>query len=92
MAYNLLVVYQLPQSAIHYEQVQNAVKSLGHWARVQPTVWYVRSGLAAKDARDHIWRHMRLGDTLLVVELNSAAWQGLAKEIADFLKTRWHQD
>jgi hypothetical protein len=91
MAYNLIVTYQLGKSSIHYQDVETAIKSLGDWAHLQRTTWYVKSNLPVSQARERIWQYMQLGDSLFVADMGSASWQGLTKECSDFIKLHWNK-
>lgn len=91
MAYNLIITYQLGRSSIHYQDVELAIKGLGHWAHLQRTVWYVKSTLSSSQARERIWQHMHLGDSLFVADMGNASWQGVTRECSDFIKTNWNK-
>lgn len=93
MANNLLISYDLNSPGQDYSGVIDEIKSLGDWAKVQKSFWYVSSTLTATQAVDRIWAKMDRNDSLIVVDAknNSAAWQGLSDEVAAFIKKKWHQ-
>jgi hypothetical protein len=89
MAHNLIVAYELRQPATHDASVQQAIKSLGSWAYFETWVFYLRSEYSAAEARNQIWTVMQSGDKLFVAEASNAAWQGIEKEISDFILQHW---
>lgn len=91
MANNLFISYDLNSPGQDYSSVIEEIKSLGNWAKVQKSFWYVNSTLTASQAVDRIWAKMDKNDSLIVVDAknNSAAWQGLSDEVANFIKNKW---
>ena len=91
MANNLFVSYDLNNPGQGYEKVIEAIKSLGSWARVHKSFWYVKSQYTASQAVDIVWKSMDKNDTLLVVDAtnNNASWQNVSNEASDFIKTQW---
>lgn len=93
MANNLFVSYDLNTPGQDYNSVIEEIKSLGSWAKVQKSFWYVNSTLTASQAVDRVWAKMDRNDSLIVVDAknNSAAWRGLSDEVANFIKNKWSQ-
>lgn len=93
MANNLFVSYDLNTPGQDYNSVIEEIKSLGGWAKVQKSFWYVHSTLTASQAFDRVWAKMDRNDSLIVVDAtnNSAAWRGLSDEVANFIKNKWSQ-
>lgn len=93
MANNLHVSYDLHTPDQNYEDVINAIKELGNWARVHGSFWYVDSSYSASQAVDHIWNVMDQNDTIYVVDAtnNNAAWENLSDEVADYIREAWNQ-
>lgn len=91
MANNLHVSYDLYAPGQDYEKVIAAVKELGGWAKIHKSFWYVNSTYTAAQACAHVWAVMDTNDSLYVVDAsnNTAAWQNLSDEVADFIKDRW---
>ena len=91
MANNLVVSYDLHKPEQNYDAVQDRIKSLGAWARVQRSVWYVKSAVSASDAVTHIWAAMDANDSLIVFDLanNTAAWMNLDPQVSQFLQQQW---
>lgn len=93
MANNLFISYDLNTPGQDYSGLIEEIKSLGSWAKVQKSFWYVNSTLTASQAVDRVWAKMDRNDSLIVVDAknNSAAWQGLSDEVANFIKKQWFQ-
>jgi len=93
MANNLFISYDLNTPGQDYSGLIEEIKSLGSWAKVQKSFWYVNSTLTASQAVDRVWAKMDRNDSLIVVDAknNSAAWQGLSDEVANFIKKQWSQ-
>jgi len=91
MANNLFISYDLNSPDQNYSAVIEEIKSLGKWAKVQKSFWYVNSSLTTSQAVDRVWAKMDMNDSLIVVDAtnNNAAWQGLSAEVANFIKDKW---
>ncbi|RXH41172.1 hypothetical protein [Bradyrhizobium zhanjiangense] len=91
MANNLFVSYDLYEPGKDYGAVGSAIKELGSWAKVQKSLWYVRSSFTAEQAAEHVRRSMDRNDSLIVVDAasNDAYWFNLSPEVAQFLQERW---
>jgi hypothetical protein len=91
MANNLHISYDLHEPGKNYERVIAAVKSLGSWAKVHYSFWYVKSSFTADQARDVIVRAMDANDSVYVVDAtnNRAAWQNIPNDSATFIRETW---
>ncbi|MCG9699660.1 CRISPR-associated protein Cas2 [Vibrio natriegens] len=91
MANNLFISYDLNSPGQNYDNVIEEIKSLGSWAKVQKSFWYVNSTLTASQARARVWAKMDTNDSLIVVDAsnNSASWNGLSDEVGNFIKDKW---
>ncbi len=69
------------------------IKTLGNWAKIHKSYWYVKSTYSASQAVDAIWPVMDANDTLYVVDAtnNNAAWQNLNKQASDYIRENWHK-
>jgi hypothetical protein len=65
---NLLISYDLNTPGQNYAKVIEAIKSLGTWAHVHKSFWYVKSSYGAEYARNEIWKAMDESDTVYVVD------------------------
>ena len=93
MANNLLVSYDLHQPGQNYDAVIAEIKKLGGWAKVQYSLWYVKSQLSASDASKQVWAVMDQNDTLIVIDAtnNNASWYNLSNEVSEFIKDNWNK-
>lgn len=91
MANNLFISYDLNSPGQDYEKVIDKIKSLGSWAKIQKSHWYVDSTLTAKEAVDQVWSTMDANDSLIVVDATNgdAAWQNLAKTVQEHIQNHW---
>lgn len=92
MSNNLFVAYDLSNPGQNYEQLTSGIKSLGSWARLQQSVWYINSQFTAEQARAKLDRYLDNNDKIIVIDAknNSASWKGLSSEVATHMKTYWH--
>ncbi len=91
MSNNLFVSYDLNDPGQNYAAVINAIKSIGIWAKVQKSLWYVKSTLSAEQAVQRIRPAMDQNDSLIVIDTtrNVAAWQGLSPDVAKHIQDLW---
>lgn len=91
MANNLLISYDLYSPGQNYEDVADAIKSLGNWAKVHLSFWYVNSNYTASEASKKVWAVMDSNDSLIVVDAtnNDASWYNLKPNVSDFIKNHW---
>jgi hypothetical protein len=91
MANNLIVSYDLYNPGQDYSKVIEAIKSLGSWAKIHKSVWYVNSNHTAAQAVTKVWGTMDRNDSLFVVDStnNVAAWQNLSDQVANHIKDQW---
>ena len=92
MANNLHISYDLHAPGKNYDEVTDAIKRLGAWAKVHYSVWYVRSNYTAEQARDILVRSMDSNDSVYVIDStnNNAAWNNLSPEVSEFIRSRWY--
>lgn len=88
---NLFISYDLNSPGKDYSSVIESIQSLGNWAKVQKSFWYVSSTLTAAQAVEKVWAHMDANDSLIVVDAtnNTAAWHGLSSIVAQHIKNNW---
>jgi hypothetical protein len=58
MGNNLHISYDLNVPGQNYEAVIAKIKTLGGWAKIHKSYWYVNSVLTAKQACDAVWAVM----------------------------------
>lgn len=91
MANNLVISYDLYNPGQDYATVIDTIKTLGSWAKIHKSVWYVNSNHTAAQAVAKIWPVMDKNDSLFVVDAtnNSASWQNLSDTVANHIKNEW---
>lgn len=91
MANNLIVSYDLFNPGQDYSRVIDTIKSLGSWAKVHKSVWYVNSSHTAAQAVDKVWAVMDKNDSLFVADAtnNNAAWQNLNDKVSSHVRDQW---
>lgn len=70
MANNLFVTYDLIKTK-DYPAVHNAIKTLGNWAKVTESNWYVNSIYSAEQAAKIVNAAMDNDDKLIVVDTSN---------------------
>ncbi|AXT46586.1 hypothetical protein B0T40_10515 [Chromobacterium haemolyticum] len=85
----LLITYDLVAPDTNSEEVNFVIKSLGSWAHIQESVWFVRSQLNYIEARDSIKLVMHPRDRIFVAEITNAAWSTLSDEVTEFMLNQW---
>ena len=93
MANNLFISYDLYAPGQNYERVIEAVKSLGNWAKVQKSFWYVNSHYSSAQARDFMWAAMDANDSVIVVDAtnNAANWKNISDEVGEYIINHWRE-
>lgn len=91
MANNLIISYDLNSPGQDYDKIFDEIKSLGSWAKVQKSFWYVKSSLTSAEARDRLDSVIDSNDSLIVVDCtnDTSAWFGLDDEVGNHLKNTW---
>lgn len=84
-----VVGYDLhPKKGETYENLENAIRSLGAWWHCLDSTWLIKSDLTSVQIRDELWKRMNSDDQLLVVAYapHNSAWIGFAGNCASWLK------
>ena len=91
MANNLHISYDLHEPGKNYDRVIAAVKSLGGWAKIHYSFWYVKSALTADQARDALVRALDSNDSVYVVDAtnNRAAWHNIPNDSSNYIRDKW---
>ena len=91
MANNLFISYDLLSPGQQYEKVIDAIKTLGSWAKVEKSLWYVNSSLSAKSAAMKVYAAMDSNDILIVIDAtnNDAYWYNLETEVSSHIQGQW---
>lgn len=88
---NLIINYDLINPGQSYQRVGDAIKSLGSWAHVLESCWYVSSAMSASQALNVVRAAADANDKILVVDAssNDAAWVNLSPNVAEHIKKSW---
>lgn len=89
MKNNILVTYDLNKSGQNYEALIEEIKTLGAWAKVQQSVWYLHTSYSSKEVLDILSKVTDYNDSLFVAKLDDASWRGLSAEVAKFIQEQW---
>lgn len=91
MKNNLFVSYDLNTPNQNYPALIEEIKSLGDWAAIQRSVWYVNSNLNAEQAATRLRQKMDPNDSLIVVNAsnNEAYWYNLSDVVTTHMKDFW---
>ena len=81
-----LISYDLRKQK-NYEQLYEAIRSYGTWARINESVWAVVSSKTTVQVRDHLRMHIDGDDRLFVMRSSGdAAW------VNAMCKVEWLQE
>ena len=84
----LLITYDLIKPGQNYQELFDAIKAVGTWARPLESVWIVVTRSSAKAVRDALAKHIDANDKLLVIPVGSEwASSHLTTRMADWMKT-----
>jgi hypothetical protein len=74
--YNLFIAYDLDKPGQDYKAIDDAIKSLGTYAKFQESLWWVRTKYSKEQVRDFLRTKIDSNDRLLVVDGSNggAAW------------------
>lgn len=91
MANNLIVSYDLYNPGQDYSKIIDLIKTLGSWAKIHKSVWYVNSNHTAAQAVAKVWAVMDSNDSLFIADAtnNNATWQNLSDKVANHIRDQW---
>lgn len=89
MKNNLLVTYDLNKSGQNYDALIEKIKTLGAWAKVQQSVWYLHTSYSTDEVLDRLSKVTDFNDSIFVANMNSASWRGLSSEVQQFIHEQW---
>ena len=93
MAHNLFISYDLNYPGQGYEQIIERIKELGPWAKVQKSLWYVKSNRSAEDAAKYLRGAVDNNDGLIVIDAssNNAYWYTQDNKVSQHMIEYWHK-
>lgn len=68
MPSNLFIAYDLCEPGQNYDQVKDAIHSLGLWHQFQLSLFYVNTNLTSQQAYSHIAQFLDTNDRLAVID------------------------
>ena len=93
MANNLFISYDLnqEQSSSGYPVLIEKIKSLGNWAHIQKSFWYVSSNLDSESTANYLRNYIDNNDALIVIDAtnNNAYWLNLQSELENQIQNNW---
>lgn len=89
MKNNILVTYDLNKSGQNYDSLIENIKTLGAWAKIQQSVWYIHTSYSSQEVLDILSKVTDYNDSLFVAELTNANWLGLSDKVTKFIQEQW---
>ena len=88
---NFFISYDLVSPGQKYDAVTDAIKSLGNWARVHLSLFYVSTNISADDALNKIKAAADSNDKIIVITASNATWTTLPTEISEYIQKNWNR-
>lgn len=82
---NILVAYDLNKSGQNYDRLISYIKSYRVWAKINQSVWYIKSDKSATQIRDELLRYIDDNDSVFVAEMSAVSWF-LPQEIGEYIR------
>ena len=89
MPSNLFIAYDLCEPGQNYDQVRDAIKSLGQWHQFQYSLFYVNTSMTPQQAYAHVAQYTDTNDRLAIIEANSAIVTNWDKPPIDAINSIW---
>lgn len=89
MKRNIIISYDLISPGQDYSKVSDKIKTLGSWAKVLESLWYLRTEFTSKQVRDALAQVTDRNDKIFVAECSDAAWSNLSEEVSNFISDQW---
>ena len=92
MANNLFISYDLNSPGQDYTNAIKEIQTLGKWAAVQKSLWYVISTLTAQQAAERVWAKMDSNDSLIVIDTtnNDAYSFNVEQKVVEHIRNNWN--
>ncbi|HDL1147184.1 TPA: hypothetical protein PWX93_002500, partial [Mannheimia haemolytica] len=79
----------LNKSGQNYAALIEKIKTLGAWAKVQQSAWYLHTSYSSKEVLEMLSTVTDYNDSLFVAQLSEANWRGLSNEVSKFIQEQW---
>lgn len=89
MKNNILITYDLNKSGQNYAALIEKIKTLGAWAKVQQSAWYLHTSYSSKEVLEMLSSVTDYNGSLFVAQLSEANWRGLSNEVSKFIQEQW---
>ncbi|HDL4195025.1 TPA: hypothetical protein PW763_001284 [Mannheimia haemolytica] len=89
MKNNILITYDLNKSGQNYAALIEKIKTLGAWAKVQQSAWYLHTSYSSKEVLEMLSTVTDYNDSLFVAQLSEANWRGLSNVVSKFIQEQW---
>jgi hypothetical protein len=91
MSSNFLISYDLHKPGQNYDAINKKIISLGGWAKIHQTYWYVKSSLSIEKIAEIVFSAMDKNDTLCVTDAssNEMIWHNLNPDVSTYIQKNW---
>jgi hypothetical protein len=91
MANNIFISYDLKSPGQDYSKIISEIKTMGSWAKVLESLWFVSTNLSTSDVVSKLKTKIDYNDSIIVIDAknNNASWNNLNNETANFIKSKW---
>lgn len=91
MANNIFISYDLKSPGQDYSKIISEIKTLGPWAKVLESLWFVSTNLSANDILTRLKTKIDRNDSIIIIDAknNNAAWNNLDNEVSKFIQSNW---
>lgn len=88
---NVFISYDLHSPGQDYGTLYEGIKSLGEWAHVQDSVWYVSTEYSATRVISYLAGFIDSNDSLIAIDAsnNESQWRNLTDEVASHIQRCW---
>lgn len=87
---NLFIAYDLMSPGQSYDQVRDAIKSLGQWHQFQYSLFYVSTVLSPQQAYDRVIMTMDRNDRLAVIDAAAGVVTGWDQPPINEINAIWN--
>jgi hypothetical protein len=93
VTHNLFISYQIASNNYSHAIIEEQIKLLGPWAKIQPFFWYVSSAKDSEEAAKILRGVISDDDALIVIDAssNNAYWYALQADVSKQLMDQWHK-
>jgi len=89
MASNLFIAYDLNSPGQNYDDVRDAIRSLGRWYQFQYSLFYVNNELSPDEAFARVMRAMDRNDRLAVINAEQGIVSSWDRPPIDAINAIW---